>query len=185
MSDSDEAPRFTTSFPGFTADFQNIVSLEEPVDFELFVELAIDQVAVGFDLLDWPEGDVDPFALTAAGSEIFLVQWDLHEEMGDRFLAEVVQPTLASQDARFAALFLTTYLTSLTDPDEGRTEAALLSVLEIDGQKSREAVFAADVMRSENSGPVLSEWRHVEGKIAPAIARPLYTGLLGKPGSQE
>lgn len=168
--------------PQSSASFERIVLYEESVDFDSLVNMAINEVTTSFDLLEEPEGDVAPFALTAEGPEIYLVLWQIDEELVDKFLTHVVPPTLAARDAHIAALFLTTYL---TDPDGERTETALLSVLETDGQTAREGAFAADIMRSEDSGPTLGEWGMIATRLAPAVGRPLYMGLLGEFEGQE
>jgi hypothetical protein len=163
--------------PHASATFEPIVSYDVDVDFDSFVHMALSEVTTSFDLVDEPDGDVAPFAVIAEGRDMYLVQWhDIDPGLAERFVTHVVPPTLAARNAHIAGLFLTTHL---TPPGGERIEAALLSVLETDGARARECSLAAEIRRSLDRGPRLDSWELIDERVAPAIARSLYSGMLG------
>ena len=153
------------------------MSIDEPIDFDTFVHWATSEINTSFDLLDEPDQDVAPLAVIAEAGDLFLVTWEVDEELRDNFLTHVLPPTLAARTPHIAGLGITSYLTS---PTGEREETELLCVLETDGQRSREATLAAQIERSADAPPVLGEWGLAAGELAPAFARPMYMGMLGQ-----
>lgn len=172
----------TGDLPSFQARITPLEPLTGPLEFDEFVKLATHHARDGFSQVTEPEGDLAPFLLMAEKQGLGIVQWDgLEPDQMDSQLPLIIGSTLAPYEVSMAVLLLTVFLTGRdSSGNPMRQEALLLGILRLDGETEREATYAAAIQRTADRPPLLSEFRLIDHKLAPALADALYQGLTAE-----
>lgn len=168
----------------FTAQVMPLERRETTISFDDFVVIAMEEVQAAFEQIERPDGDLAPFTMVADGLDAAVITWsDLSEETHELWLSGAVPATIAAQRVSMAALVLTVYMGPRNESGAlgaERTESMLLGVLQVVGDRSREAAYAATIERRDDGPPNLLMFELVGEKLPAALARPLYKGLLGE-----
>ena len=168
-------------FQESSAEIIPLVDQDEPLSFDQFLELSVDEAESAFSQLEERNDDVAPFLTIALERSFGLVVWQaLDEQLQNKFLTHVVPPVVAAQDLSMVAVVITTYMTPMTEEQRemhgsDRYEALVVAAI---SNRAEECAMQARIHRTSGR-PQLGEFEVVADKLPPALARPLYSGLFG------